>query len=219
MQTKVDLTQLFHSTSKRPKGFNFVRVLEPGSGPPDRSGGGQARHGVGAGAAGTSVQRLIYDDQPYTFIAVPMELTALDDRFCNVTPSAISFFVNLPAWRHAARLRPLTRASARHDHPPRVPQAYRIAAVPDLPLHQRTAVRARPQRVTAMPRSNGRPTGFTRTVVSMRHAPGATHRPQTATARRARCCHVQVTSVTALAAPRGECAARSHHGAPPATKT
>ena len=29
----------------------------------------------------SKVQRLIYDDQPYTFIAVPEEITAIDDRF------------------------------------------------------------------------------------------------------------------------------------------
>ena len=44
------------------------------------------------------VQRLVYDDQPYTFIAVPKELTAVDDRFCNLTPNAISFFADLDRW-------------------------------------------------------------------------------------------------------------------------
>ena len=34
----------------------------------------------------------------YTFIAVPKELTAIDDRFCDVAPNAISFFVDLEHW-------------------------------------------------------------------------------------------------------------------------
>jgi ABC-type transport system substrate-binding protein len=45
------------------------------------------------------VQRVIYLDQPYTFIAVPDELTAVDDRFCNVKPSPISIFAHIIDWR------------------------------------------------------------------------------------------------------------------------
>ena len=100
VQTKVDLTSLFHSASKRPKGFNFGaysnpevdRLIEEALAIPDMA---DARE------RWNEVQRLIYADQPYTFIAVPQELTAVDDRFCNVNPSAISFFVNLPAWKLA----------------------------------------------------------------------------------------------------------------------
>jgi peptide/nickel transport system substrate-binding protein len=100
VQTRVDLTSMFHSDSKRPKGFNFGaysnpevdRLIEEAVAIPDME---PARE------RWNQVQRLIYDDQPYTFIAVPMELTAVADRFCDVKPSAISFFVNLPAWRLA----------------------------------------------------------------------------------------------------------------------
>jgi peptide/nickel transport system substrate-binding protein len=95
--TKVDLTGLFHTRSMRPKGFNFVaysnpevdRLIEEALAQNDRA---------AAKALWSRVQRLIYDDQPYTFVAVPQELTAVDDRFCNVLPNAISFFANLPDW-------------------------------------------------------------------------------------------------------------------------
>ncbi len=95
--TKVDLTGLFHSKSMRPKGFNFVsysnsevdRRIDEALGMTDTA---------SARAQWNRVQQLIYDDQPYTFIAVPKELTAVDDRFCDISPSAISFFVNVPRW-------------------------------------------------------------------------------------------------------------------------
>jgi peptide/nickel transport system substrate-binding protein len=95
--TKVDLTGLFHSKSMRPKGFNFVSYANPEV---DRliDLALTKTDTASARALWNRVQKVVYDDQPYTFIAVPKEITALDDRFCNVTPSAISFFVNLAAW-------------------------------------------------------------------------------------------------------------------------
>lgn len=95
--TKVDLTGLFHSRSFRPKGYNFFsysnpevdRLIDEAITKTDR---------VEAGKMWNRIQRIIYDDQPCTFLAVPQELTALDDRFCNVKPNAISFFANLAAW-------------------------------------------------------------------------------------------------------------------------
>jgi peptide/nickel transport system substrate-binding protein len=100
VQTRVDLTSMFHSDSRRPKGFNFGaysnpavdRLIEEALATPDMA---------AAKERWAEVQRLIYDDQPYTFIAVPMEITAVADRFCNLRPSVISFFANLPAWRVA----------------------------------------------------------------------------------------------------------------------
>jgi peptide/nickel transport system substrate-binding protein len=95
--TKVDLTGLFHTKSMRPKGFNFVSYSNPEV---DRI-IDEALTKTSTAAARplwNQAQRLIYDDQPYTFIAVPKEITAVDDRFCNVTPSAISFFVDLHHW-------------------------------------------------------------------------------------------------------------------------
>ena len=45
------------------------------------------------------VQRIIYYDQPFTFVAIPHEVNAVDKRFCNIRPNAISFFYNLREWR------------------------------------------------------------------------------------------------------------------------
>jgi len=95
--TKVDLTGLFHSNSMRPKGFNFVSYSNPDV---DRliEEALAERTLPTARTLWNRAQRLIYEDQPYTFLAVPQELTAIDDRFCNVMPNAISFFANLEAW-------------------------------------------------------------------------------------------------------------------------
>lgn len=95
--TKVDLTSLFHSKSMRPKGFNFVSYANPEV---DRLIDEALREAdtASARAIWNRVQRLVYDDQPYTFIAVPKELTAVDDRFCNLAPNAISFFADLDRW-------------------------------------------------------------------------------------------------------------------------
>ncbi len=95
--TKVDLTGLFHTRSFRPKGYNFFsysnpevdRLIDEALAKADRA---------EAKAIWDRVQRLVYDDQPCTFLAVPQELTAVDDRFCNVKPSAISFFARLAEW-------------------------------------------------------------------------------------------------------------------------
>lgn len=98
--TKVDLTQLFHSKSKRPQGYNFVSYANPEV---DRliDEALAQREKESARALWSRAQRMIYDDQPYTFIAVPQELTAIDDRFCNITPSAISIFAHIGDWRLA----------------------------------------------------------------------------------------------------------------------
>jgi peptide/nickel transport system substrate-binding protein len=95
--TKVDLTGLFHSKSMRPKGFNFASYSNPEV---DRviDEALTKTNTASARALWNRAQRLIYDDQPFTFIAVSKEITAVDDRFCNVTPSAISFFVDLHHW-------------------------------------------------------------------------------------------------------------------------
>jgi peptide/nickel transport system substrate-binding protein len=98
VQTKVDLTSLFHSASRRPHGFNFGAYANPEVDRLIQEALATSDHEA-ARQKWNRIQKLIYDDQPYTFIAVPQELTAIDDRFCNVKPSAISFFVNLPAWR------------------------------------------------------------------------------------------------------------------------
>ncbi len=98
VQTKVDLTQLFHSRAKRPNGYNFVGYSNPEvDGLIDEAllqdDMSRARE------LWRRAQRAIYNDQPYTFIAVPQELTAIDDRFCNVRPSPINIFAHITDWR------------------------------------------------------------------------------------------------------------------------
>jgi peptide/nickel transport system substrate-binding protein len=98
VQTKVDLTQLFATSAKRPAGYNFVGYSNP------RVDGliQQAltqRDMNRAKKLWSEAQRAIYNDQPYTFIAVPRELTGVDDRFCNVKPSPISTFTHIADWR------------------------------------------------------------------------------------------------------------------------
>ena len=100
LSTKVDLTGLYHSSSMRPRGFNFVgysnpeldRAIDEALVQPEMK---------TAKALWGRAQRMIYDDQPCTFIAVPQELTAVDNRFCNVRPSAISIFTHIVDWRIA----------------------------------------------------------------------------------------------------------------------
>jgi peptide/nickel transport system substrate-binding protein len=98
--TKVDLTPLFHSKSKRPQGFNFVSYSNPEVDRLIDEALAQADMEP-ARQLWARAQRMVYDDQPYTFIAVPQELTAIDDRFCHVTPSAISIFAHIADWRIA----------------------------------------------------------------------------------------------------------------------
>jgi peptide/nickel transport system substrate-binding protein len=98
VQTKVDLTQLFATSASRPNGYNFVgysnaavdRLIDKALAERDMR---------SARPLWSRVQRVIYLDQPYTFIAVPDELTAVDDRFCNVKPSPISIFAHIIDWR------------------------------------------------------------------------------------------------------------------------
>jgi peptide/nickel transport system substrate-binding protein len=98
VQTKVDLTQLFHSSAKRPEGYNFTGYSNPEV---DRliEQALTQRDMKSAKQFWSEAQRAIYNDQPYTFIAVPQELTAIDDRFCNVSPSPISIFAHIAGWR------------------------------------------------------------------------------------------------------------------------
>jgi peptide/nickel transport system substrate-binding protein len=97
VQTKVDLTQLFHSHAKRPQGYNFIGYSSHEvDGLIDRA--LAERDMTNAKKIWADAQRAIYNDQPYTFLAVPQELTAIDDRFCNVQPSPISIFAHIADW-------------------------------------------------------------------------------------------------------------------------
>ena len=98
VQTKVDLTQLFHTSAKRPSGYNFVgysnaevdRLIDEAL---------LQTNMARAQVLWNKAQRAIYNDQPYTFLAVAQELTAIDDRFCNVKPSPINIFAHITDWR------------------------------------------------------------------------------------------------------------------------
>jgi peptide/nickel transport system substrate-binding protein len=96
--TRVDLTNLFHSSAVRPKGYNFFGYSNPEVDRILDEAGAQWETDA-ARALWVRAQRLIYEDQPCTFIAIPQELTAIDDRFCNVTPSPISIFAHITDWR------------------------------------------------------------------------------------------------------------------------
>jgi peptide/nickel transport system substrate-binding protein len=98
VQTKVDLTQLFHSSARRPNGYNFVGYSNPEV---DRliDEALLQTNMARAQELWSKAQRAIYNDQPYTFLAVPQELTAIDDRFCNVKPSPINIFAHITDWR------------------------------------------------------------------------------------------------------------------------
>lgn len=96
--TKPDITNHWHSTAVPPNGYNISSYRNPevddlideAKVELDRE---------RALALWSRVQRIIYDDQPFTFLLIPYEVNALDERFCNVEPNAISFFYNLRYWR------------------------------------------------------------------------------------------------------------------------
>lgn len=98
--TKVDLTNLWHSSAIPPNGYNVTSYSNSHvDGLIDK-----AKVQLDSPRAMDlwyKVQSQIYLDQPVTFLAVPLEVNALHRRFCNVHPNAISFFANLRAWRIA----------------------------------------------------------------------------------------------------------------------
>lgn len=100
VSTKLDLTDQWHSESIPRNGYNITRYDNPEV---DRL-IEEARVCLDPQRARelwSRVQRIIHDDQPVTFLAVPDEVTALHARFCNVQPNAISFFWNLRHWKVA----------------------------------------------------------------------------------------------------------------------
>jgi peptide/nickel transport system substrate-binding protein len=99
--TKPDITSHWHSAAMPPDGYNISgyhnpevdRLIDQAKVELDRE---RAKH------LWSQVQRIIYRDQPFTFLLIPDEVTALDGRFCGVEPNAISFFYNLRDWRVGA---------------------------------------------------------------------------------------------------------------------
>jgi peptide/nickel transport system substrate-binding protein len=96
--TKPDITNEWHSSSLWPNGYNISAYQNPyvddlidrAKVELDRE---RARE------LWSRVQRAIYEDQPFTFLLIPDEVTALDRRFCGVEPNSISFYYNLRDWR------------------------------------------------------------------------------------------------------------------------
>jgi peptide/nickel transport system substrate-binding protein len=98
--TKADLTDLWRSTSAPPAGYNIPRYTNAEV----DSLIDLARNSLDLDAARRlwfRCQRIIFEDQPVLFLAVPYEVVGLNRRFCGVEPNAIGFFVNLPEWYEA----------------------------------------------------------------------------------------------------------------------
>jgi peptide/nickel transport system substrate-binding protein len=95
--TRADLTELWHSRSNEPGGYNRVgyrnqevdSLIDKAKNTLDTD---QAK------ALWSRCQRIIYEDQPFTFIAVQYEVIALRSKFKGVRASPISFFINLRDW-------------------------------------------------------------------------------------------------------------------------
>lgn len=97
VSTRADLTSFWHSTSTPPAGFNASRYNSPRADQLME----KAKNTLDVDDARSmwhECQRIIYDDQPLFFLAVPYEVVGLQSRFCNVKPNAHGFFVNLPEW-------------------------------------------------------------------------------------------------------------------------
>lgn len=95
--TRADLTDLWRSTSVPPGGFNIARYENAAV----DSLIDLARSSLDLDDARRlwfRCQRLIFDDQPVLFLAVPYEVVGLHRRYCEVKPNAIGFFANLPEW-------------------------------------------------------------------------------------------------------------------------
>ncbi|MDH3217373.1 MAG: peptide-binding protein [Candidatus Krumholzibacteria bacterium] len=98
VSTRADLSNFWHSTATPPQGFNASRYKNPQADVLME----RAKNAENANEARVlwyECQRIIYDDQPIFFLAVPHEVVGLARRYCDVRPNAQSFFVNLPRWR------------------------------------------------------------------------------------------------------------------------
>lgn len=92
-----DLYDIFHSSKVKSPGLNFVgyenpevdRLLEEGRYTLDR----EKRKELY-----TRLQVILADDQPYTFLYIPMSLEAIHKRFRGIKPSAIGLSYNLERW-------------------------------------------------------------------------------------------------------------------------
>lgn len=95
--TRADLTDLWRSSSSPPSGYNIPRYQNAAV----DSLIDLAKNSLDMPTARRlwyQCQRIICDDQPILFLAVPYEVVGLRSRYCDVKPDAIGFFVNLPEW-------------------------------------------------------------------------------------------------------------------------
>ncbi|MCS7149278.1 MAG: peptide-binding protein [Caldimicrobium sp.] len=92
-----DLYDIFHSSKVKSPGLNFVgyqnpevdRLLEEGRYTLDR----EKRKAIYF-----KMQELLVEDQPYTFLYIPMSLEAIHKRFRGIKPSAIGISYNIERW-------------------------------------------------------------------------------------------------------------------------
>lgn len=92
-----DLYDIFHSSKISSPGLNFVgysnpeldRLLEEGRYTLDR----EKRKEIYK-----RIQRILAEDQPYTFLYIPMSLEVLSQRIRGVAPSAIGIGYNIEEW-------------------------------------------------------------------------------------------------------------------------
>lgn len=91
----VDLTPIFHSSSTDL--FNFVGYRNDEVDALITSAREEMDSDIAA-STWAKTQRMIYDDQPYTFLFWLDKIVAVNNKFGNVTPLPLSAFYNLEKW-------------------------------------------------------------------------------------------------------------------------
>jgi len=92
-----DLYDIFHSSKVKSPGLNFIgyenkevdRLLEEGRYTLDREKRKRIYY---------KLQEILAEDQPYTFLYIPMSLEAIHKRFRGISPSAIGISYNIERW-------------------------------------------------------------------------------------------------------------------------
>ncbi len=92
-----DLYDIFHSSKIKPPGLNFVgysnpeldKLLEEGRYTLDQKKRKKIYY---------KVQEILAEDQPYTFLYIPMTLEAIHKRFHGIKPTAIGISYNIEEW-------------------------------------------------------------------------------------------------------------------------
>jgi len=92
-----DLFDIFHSSKVKSPGLNFIgyenkevdRLLEEGRYTLDREKRKRIYY---------RLQEVLAEDQPYTFLYIPMSLEAIHRRFRGIAPSAIGISYNIERW-------------------------------------------------------------------------------------------------------------------------